>query len=807
MKTLSYFFITLAVPLLSFAQTTVVNLNISEIQFDKTLYQAGEEIKGYFILSNDDASDYADLGLTYALIRVNPDTGVIEDTYGLVSSAEALFMPATSKKTVPITLSIPFSGRSDNLRFVISLTRPDGNTVVFHHTPVQVSGFLPTVTIGDSFLVLGEKEYSLQEGPMVKEIAPLLNITLLNDSMEILTLTPVLKVKILSTENPVLAEKTYDAVVIAVKGENNFSLPLPLMEKSGVYLAELSLNDNQGRPRASSVFVRYIMAGDIATISSITTDKKELVKGETVSVSVGYTGGPVDIETGRMASLGNATLHLKLLNENSQIIAEESSEVNLDTLGAVKEFTSSVSNAAQALTAEATIVKDGIELARYSVNLSGVEPSKEIPSSSSNAIWLWWVIGVGILFLIGIAGLFLSRKNRPSMFVMMIILVGTAFFHIPSNVFAQTYSNSASSEFSFTASTYVNKTTYTPGESVSAQIQGVSLVAAVCTNFPRTATNTYILSGNTNVTQTWSDNSGANNHGKTNWSTGMIGYPSNSVLNAPSAPGTYNLTVNVTLYTNLAFPGGPYLAGLIIPFTEYPRAECVADGGLVRSRNSGPLGCQCGINSNGCTGRVKTITIPIVVPITVACASGTSWNGSTCVVPDVCSNISGTQASVPSGTYASGGQCLCLNGGTNPSTCTPSVVDVCSNISGSQASVPLGTYASGGQCLCSNGGNNPLTCTPPTPIEISVRLQPNIVNRGETCNLNWTLDESNNDWICSVNTDDGNNYTDSDANSSNGFQVISGLRYKVSCHDPVNINNISTSNLLNCLVNPKVIER
>jgi len=832
------------------AQTTVINLNVSDVQFDKSSYSAGEEIKGSFTLSNEDSMDHNDLTLTHALIRINPDTGVIEDNYGLVSTG-SLFVSAQSKKTIPISFSIPTSGKSDNLSFVISITRPNGSTIVFHHQPLQVTGFISSVSFGNSFVSANGKEYDLQEGPIVKDFAPTLEVNVLNSSSEALTLTPVVKVKMLSTENPVIADKSYDVFTVPANGELKLSLPLPFLEKAGVYLAELALLDSQNRSRATSLFARYITAGDIATISSINVDKNQVEKNEVINIKVAYTGGPVDIETGKAASSGNATLSLTLKNEKGQVIGEESSEVNLDTLGATKDFTFTSSKKAEGIFAEAVIIKEGVELARYSVGVtdpSFYEKGTSLPTNTTLLVLLLaGLVAIGLIVLT----IFKKIKNQTTM-VVFLFVVGITLLSFSTGASAATYSNTAASRYVYTASTFLNKTTYAPGESVAAQIQGVSLAAAVCTNNPRNVTNTYSLQGNSTVTQSWGDSSGLNNHSKSSWSSGTIAYPSISTnpINAPAIPGTYNLTVNVTLDTRFAFPGGPYgnqyAAGPVIPFSELPLNECIAAGSFARARppfNGGQVGCWCPDAANGCTGTDKIVTIPIVIPITVvappsnascgvtnnSCTTGTlsdtadsstqylwSCNGSNGGTNASCSlNIPtsscGTANTVASFGFPSSGLCATSNTASSQVTSTTGAPHTwaCTR-TGSPAVSCQAPRCSTGNTYCSTSNScilNSASCGPTsgsctfTGNGINYSLNPSIVDTPQdTCALSWNVSSANNNTssgaVCSpAVTCRLNNI----ATTVSGSQSLTPGTYTLSCTDSL---NTIINRTFQCKVNP-----
>lgn len=82
--------------------------------------------------------------------------------------------------------------------------------------------------------------------------------------------------------------------------------------------------------------------------------------------------------------------------------------------------------------------------------------------------------------------------------------------------------------------------------------------------------------------------------------------------------------------------------------------------------------------------------------------ASTPTRTATVTVADACSNIPGSQATVPANGTASGGVCTCNSGYTlSGDQCVGS--DVCSNIVGTQLVPPANGTTSGGTCSCNSG--------------------------------------------------------------------------------------------------------
>lgn len=103
--------------------------------------------------------------------------------------------------------------------------------------------------------------------------------------------------------------------------------------------------------------------------------------------------------------------------------------------------------------------------------------------------------------------------------------------------------------------------------------------------------------------------------------------------------------------------------------------------------------------------------------------------------PDVCPNIPGVQASIPSGMQLDGsGNCYTPAPDPTPEPESPVVTDLCSNLAGTQTTLPSGYYRTGnGNCYAQ-----------PFPPSEQVDVCPNIDGSQLTVPNDYYLDESNN---------------------------------------------------------------
>ena len=124
-----------------------------------------------------------------------------------------------------------------------------------------------------------------------------LNGTAVNTQGSLVTVVPKLTVYDFEVTGEQVSSKTYDAISINANGEYQFTLPVVAPTESGVYHAELVMQDpNSGTTISPIAEYRWIVRGDAGRIISVRISELRMRAGEEVGVVLDFVG-PGDSET------------------------------------------------------------------------------------------------------------------------------------------------------------------------------------------------------------------------------------------------------------------------------------------------------------------------------------------------------------------------------------------------------------------------------------------------------------------------------------------------------------------------------
>ncbi len=217
--------------------------------------------------------------------------------------------------------------------------------------------------------------------------------------------------------------------------------------------------------------------------------------------------------------------------------------------------------------------------------------------------------------------------------------------------------------------------------------------------------------------------------------------------NIDPTPASYTWTVDTTPPTvTITAPtqgGTTGSTGTILYTVSDGSVSCTLDGHALSCDTSGSfsfIGLSDGnhaftVSATDAVGNTGATKVTWTVSSPVVCESApVDEETNSCPLTDLCPNIEGAQATIPTGKMLSEGQCVdippvdvCPNlegaQGVVPQgyqlvdgSCQLIVLDVCSNIEGTQASIPEGKMLSEGLCVDIPPKETPPTPTPtPTP--------------------------------------------------------------------------------------------
>jgi hypothetical protein len=601
-------------------------INVSDISllvptFEDKIYKSGDTVSVSVPVINNDPVDYPEMTFS-AQITVYAKDGKIKE-YGRQDNLTEFFLSKKSSKDVSFNYTIPTaisSSSEDTIRIEVQAIQKTGelfgntsNFIKVEHIQIPFEVSLAGVNVGEKF-------YTLQEGPVVSS-EEIIQITTLftYTEKETVTLYPKLKIYDLDTSRPLLETKEYDSIELTESSYfQTFVFDLPQMSKPGVYVAELIFVDQNGIPQTSLISARWIIDGDMATISRVSLDKTTLKKGESALVDVMYTGAPENIDTGEARQVGKGMMTVNLYNEKEEIIGSQEKEVDFSITRNTTQFEITATDNAKSITVQVIASKNGQELANYKTNVSNPEMQDTNP-----IIEILSLVAIVLILLVVV----LVHKKIISKKIIIPGLVILMFLGITQ----VSYASRVVVSNDLYVHNNLNKTTFTPGEDMKWNLP-TQIQAYACNNQGGNTTLNWSIGGNgywatgqklasypavANTCKAKDVNCNflfaANIHAES-WRLIDAFYPDS--LNAPSAPGTYTLTVNV--WHKARFKDG----GTSNPIQKGPATFSY----------SFTVACPAGQNWNG-WGCVNPPPPPVAGscnpnPTIWSCASGTADNGN-----------------------------------------------------------------------------------------------------------------------------------------------------------------------------------
>lgn len=578
-----------------------VEIYVTDLTLNKDTYASGETVTGSFVLSNPhpemnvpDVMYKISLGGEYAapdIPRVYYDT----KTFGPV------FMHVGEQnKLVTFEYKLPATFSGTDLGIHVRAVLKSGQPLGWANKPIKVTGGMSTLTIDTANVVVDGKIFSTKAGPMIyKDKSATLDVIVSNKSKESLDLTP--RVKVYDRSNTGALLKTYDEndVVLRVGAQQKLSYTINTLDyKPGVYLGELTFVDDKDIARSIPVSFRYIVAGDIATIIGMTSDTTTATKGEVINLTLNYAGTPYDITTGDLPVDSVLDIDMKVFNEQDRLVAMYAGKMNFNE-GTSKTFAIKSMADAKALRANVVIKKDETIVDTYSTNLSPDYDALRASAPHESVSYLeklgsWKIVVPVLIFILLIIGFILLRKKmlngRMSVFIVgLIVTGGIVMCAVPHETYAFTYTlqqqhrevwnylwenenpttapntrgyhpfpalipwyhvKTHDSDITYTpiitVNSPTNNQTMNPGQSF--YVTG-TLVAAACLNTPQDMM-IKITFQNTTRTQNFYEVNEVVNDQHAHGNSEVVDY-SIGPFTAPTASGSYNISIHVESYSNI----------------------------------------------------------------------------------------------------------------------------------------------------------------------------------------------------------------------------------------------------------------
>ncbi|MBA3550876.1 hypothetical protein H0W32_01560, partial [Patescibacteria group bacterium] len=513
--------------------------------------------------------------------------------YNTKSYGPVFLKTGEQNKLVEFSYPLPMTFSGKNLGIHVRAVSGSGEPLAWADTRVAVTGGLSVVNTSNVQLSVDGKVFRTSVGPMVyKDKKATIDVTLTNPSTSNLELTPHISLFDRSISGRSIKSYNEPTVSLAAGSKVTVSYDLPQNEnKAGVYVGELTFVDSTNIVRAIPINFRYIIAGDIVTITSLTSQKTSVQKDELINLTLNYTGTPYDIET--LETPGNATaeVDVKVFNEYDKAVGVYKETMNFNE-GTSKSIVLKASDKADAMRANVVVKKNDVIIAQYSTDLSpNYNEAKEIAKNnplSTQKINIWYILLPVFLIILIIGFMFLRKKmlgRNVSLVIVGMLIAGGIFatgiksthaFTITSSVshgkiwnynwdnptpnknvgthgyhpftstkpWFHTYTQPGTLVPSVNVTAPVNNKTMSPGQSF--YVNG-TVYAQACINTPQTVIIKVTFQGKT-ISKTYDNINDADASNKDH----SVSNQDFSIgpFNAPTGSGPYKVIINVINYTN-----------------------------------------------------------------------------------------------------------------------------------------------------------------------------------------------------------------------------------------------------------------
>jgi hypothetical protein len=393
-----------------FAQTnSQPEVYIKNLTLTSTNYKAGDTVTGSFFFYNNKSQTVSNLYATVSLAGDYQKNTLAKVFYDSIKIGPYALQGKESKK-IDFTYKLPVSVAGNNLGIQVSAVSDTGFKMGWRDVMIKVSGDLNLLNITKSFLSIGTEKFDLKMGTVVYEAEKLfLEINFTNPTGKVIEISPKLKIYNQAEPAVILNDSNLDLVRVLSGGSAVVKYELPkFANKAGVYVGEITFPDITGVSRAVGFQFHYVVVGDVATIKSLTADKLSVAKGDTISVTMNYSGPVYSIRQPSVKSAAFYDLSVKLFSEKNKLIAEYNEPLDFSE-GTETTFSLTSTDQASNLRLEAVVKKGNTVLAEYNTApLAGASQAK----TASNFMALIGYILLAVGILCGIAFISLKPKHK-----------------------------------------------------------------------------------------------------------------------------------------------------------------------------------------------------------------------------------------------------------------------------------------------------------------------------------------------------------------------------------------------------------
>lgn len=370
---------------------------IYSISVDQNSYNQGDIVTGSFKLKNTGDVDINDVSYSVLLGSNYNFAGIPEKEYDESKNNQKIFLSVGEEKNISFNYVLPGNLYGENFGVTIILYSNGkilgSSSVTFEIIKIKEDNKWADVNL--VFIKTQEEKVGPNAGPYIEE-GDTLEVQYKNQSPNYYLAIPKIKIfNFVDLDNP-LKEVELEKINFSENATSTLIYKLDLMDnKAGVYVGRLTLYDEEDNQISTDIAFRYMIDGDIGTITSIDVDKKIAQKNDLLKVLVNYMGKPQDpINPQPESEIQKGILKIKVFNENQELIGQNESEISFNEIAKVFEI-KAISGASIIKVQSELYSLSGQLLSQYETQVT--DPAKDY--SRDQAFFNW----TNIIFLILLA--------------------------------------------------------------------------------------------------------------------------------------------------------------------------------------------------------------------------------------------------------------------------------------------------------------------------------------------------------------------------------------------------------------------
>ncbi|MEI6494878.1 MAG: hypothetical protein WCO03_02335, partial [bacterium] len=257
------------------ASKTLPDVYIGGLKTDKTTYQAGETVKGSFIVHNESLNEATDLYYNVGLDGDYDPDGVSGLAYDY-KRVGPIVVPGGGQNAIDFTYKLPGSISGDKLGIKIRVVTANDLSLAWRDSMIKVIGGSVGFRWEDSGIKLGGQTFGVQVGPTVykdkKEVAQIFAV-LGNGEKKAVSGRVELRVYNRVAVGEPLFKKDLGTVTVNPGKNLRVESDLPNFNyQPGVYVGEIVVLDPAGSQISALMPFRYLIGGALVNIQNVSLD-------------------------------------------------------------------------------------------------------------------------------------------------------------------------------------------------------------------------------------------------------------------------------------------------------------------------------------------------------------------------------------------------------------------------------------------------------------------------------------------------------------------------------------------------------